>query len=324
MTAANSAPLVTVAICVYNARPYLAAALASVIAQTHRELEILVIDDGSTDGSLEAISGTQDPRVSIVQREHSGKAAALNYALSIMRGDYLAIQDADDISHDNRIGRLVRYAEAHPELAAVFSGHELLLGDRRVAPRFRSKSIEECSRDIASLRMPAHDPTGMFRRSAIGDLRFDESLMVCQQYDFILRLGERSSLAVIGECLYSYRVDIKSSATRSSIERREHFVSEVHRRALVRRGLNPATLASAKSAGSRDNNLAAHFMESCVDLRAAGRLTAALRTGLLCIRRSPARLHNYKALMYAVLPKNITRSVRARRQAARNSEPISA
>lgn len=321
--------MISVLLPAYNAGRYLRESIESILAQTHRELELLVIDDGSTDGSVEdARRVISDPRVRWRSQENAGKSTALNWALGEMRGDYYAIQDGDDVSHPRRLELLAAALDEHPDVAAVFSGYELILNDRRVAPKGRAKSREDCRRDIDALRMPSHDPTGMYRASMVRDLRYATDLPIGQGYDYILRVGERAPMLVIPDCLYSYRVHVTSNTKRSPARRAE-MVREVQRRALERRGLDASRLppAAAKSARVRnrdvDNNLAAHFMDSARDLRAAGRWAEAVSVGLACARLHPLDPYYYRALGYALLPTALASRLSGRRadQAARECAP---
>jgi glycosyltransferase involved in cell wall biosynthesis len=120
-------PLVSVLIASYNAGEYLKPSLMSIFEQSYKRLEVILIDDGSTDGSIESITGLTDVRLQIIRQPNCGKPCALNAALDIMSGELFAIHDADDLSHPLRIERQVSRLMAEPDLAAVFCGHELRL-----------------------------------------------------------------------------------------------------------------------------------------------------------------------------------------------------
>src|SRR5688500_6881375 len=101
-------PLVSILMPVYNAGEYLRPAVDSVLCQTHSNLEILIVDDGSTDGCSQQIAGLKDTRIRLFQRPHAGRPAALNHGLKQMSGEFFAIQDADDLSDPRRIERQVQ------------------------------------------------------------------------------------------------------------------------------------------------------------------------------------------------------------------------
>ncbi len=311
----GSPPLVTVVICVYNAGAYLRPAVQSVLDQTYRHTEILIIDDGSTDGCMDTIADLDDPRIRRFAQPNAGKPAALNRAIELARGKYFLLNDADDLSHPRRIERMVAAMEAEPELGAVFSGYELLIDDRHVAPRFAAKDIEACRREVEAFRMPSHDPTALFRMSVIRDLRYDPELKLGEGLDFILQVGERAPLRVLGECLYSYRVH-PASLTAVAENEKLAYARRVVERARRRRGLEPLDTARDAVPGarahrrSRRQTLVAHFMESVLDQRAAGRFGSAVRTGLECARLAPWNPYYYRALVYALVPRALVRAYR--------------
>lgn len=319
-------PLVSVIVCAYNAGPYLADAVRSACDQTYRRTEIIVVDDGSTDGSVDAMrEAVRDERVKVLTQKQSGKAAALNYALKVAQGDLYAIQDADDLSHPERVEHQVRTLCDNPDVAAVFTGHELIIEGSRFAQRFRSKTRSQCLLDIGAFRMPAHDPTVMYRRSMVGGMEYDEELRIGQGYDYILRVGEQHPMLVLGRCLYAYRVHL-ASITRRAPSQRQAFVQKVVSKACERRGIPYDELVRSSDGASRnrqrfaDNNLAANFIESVIDSVLAGRRREGVRTGLRCVGLHPTNFHYYKALVYALAPLS---SVRWRRRGSlRRPEPI--
>jgi hypothetical protein len=211
-------PRVAVIIPSYNPGRYLRPAVESVLAQSHQNLQVILVDDGSSDGSLDSIADIHDPRLQVVRQPNSGKPVAVNRALSMMDAEFYAINDADDLSHPSRIELQVRCMQANPRLGAVFCGHEVILRERRMAPQFREKDEAHCRAEIAAFRMPAHDPTAMFRVSAVQDLQYAEDLPAVEGYDYILRVGERSAMRVLGECLYSYRLHPTSITRRAPEE----------------------------------------------------------------------------------------------------------
>ena len=163
--------------------------------------------------------------------------------------------------------------------------------------------------------MPAHDPTGLYRLSMVREIEYDEALRIGQGYDYVLRVGERWPMLVVGECLYGYRVHARS-ITRTDPTRRQKLIDDVRRRASERRGAESGGLVSPNRPlnrlrnRDRDNDLAVHFIESVVDLRAAGRVLAAIGTGVRCARLHPMDPHYYKALMCSVLPRGVRRRIR--------------
>ena len=290
---------------VYRAGSLLRVALQSVLDQTHQNLEIIVVDDGNPIGGLDAIADIEDDRVRIVWQEHAGKAAAMNLALTMARGEFYVIQDADDISAARRIEVQLQTMMENPDVACVFCGFDLIMHGRRVAPLFPSKSVKECKDIIDAFRMPGHDPTTMFRVSLVKDIRYEEAFAIGQGF----------------ECLYSYRIE-STSHSRCDPIRRVELVRAILARACVRRGLEkkdwPEALlrypTSPDSERDSDNNLAAHFIESALHLRRLGQFREALRTALTCARVRPLDLHYLKALVLVLTPGPLLRLIRRRAQ----------
>ena len=107
-------PLVSVLITAYNAEPWLAETLGSALGQTHPRTEVLVVDDGSTDGTLDLARSFQDPRLRVVSQANSGACAARNRALAECTGDLVQFLDADDLLAPHKIERQVRRLAVEP------------------------------------------------------------------------------------------------------------------------------------------------------------------------------------------------------------------
>src|SRR5947207_1274318 len=111
---------------VYNGENYLAEAIDSILNQTFKDFEFIVIDDGSSDTSLKIIKKYTDPRIKLISRKNKGLVASLNEGLAKAKGDYIARQDADDVSLPQRLKKEVEYLDAHPKVALVGSNYKHL------------------------------------------------------------------------------------------------------------------------------------------------------------------------------------------------------
>jgi hypothetical protein len=114
-------PALTVVMTVYNGSPYVEEAVNSLLAQDFDDFELVIVDDGSTDGTAEALARRTDPRMRLVRRAHAGRVAALNHAVGLARGRYLANLDADDVALPGRLALPVRFLDDHPDVAVVGS-----------------------------------------------------------------------------------------------------------------------------------------------------------------------------------------------------------
>ena len=311
-------PIVSVLISAYNAAPYLLEAVQSILCQTLQDFEILIVDDGSTDGTRKLIDSLSDTRIRSWRQENKGKATALNFMLSQARGRFIAIQDADDTSDPARLERLVDRLTADPSLAAVFSGYWLIVGGRAAAPRATWKSPPECKEEIGDFRMPAHDPTMMCRTDIARELLFDTTLPIGQQFDFMLRLGEIYPVEVVGEPLYGYRIHY-ASATRSKVELRASCVRRIVNQARVRRGLAPLSNGQfdrvhGRPSSDPSNNLINHFIDSVYLQRRDGDWRGAARTALMSLAACPLSVQSAKPFVYAFGPWAVAQMIRHRRR----------
>lgn len=317
-------PLVSVLLPVYNAGEYLRPSVQSILSQTYSNLEILIIDDGSTDGCMDTITSLEDSRIRIISQKNSGKAVALNRALEELSGEFYAIQDADDISYPQRIERQVECMLDNPKLAAVFTGFNMILRGQCVAPWLASKSVEECRRGIEEMRIPTNDAVGMFRVSMVRNIRYEPTLRIGQGVDYILRVGERYPMMVLGGCFYSHRVHLDSTIRRDPV-RTKQMIRKVLMRACERRGLNPAECLPAKSSApaakyrymEQEIGIVPHFMESVLDLRRTNRNREALKTAFACLRLHPYDPYYYKPLAYSLAPLVLISYYRSRKSNVR-------
>src|SRR3712207_6130801 len=128
-----SGPLVSVVLPVYNRAGWVARAVESVLAQTHTNFELLVVDDGSTDGTRRVLEGF-GPRISLLEQAHAGAEAARNLGLAHARGEFVAFIDSDDVWYPDRLSRqLPLFGRA--EVGLVFGNAALV--DYCRTPRVR-------------------------------------------------------------------------------------------------------------------------------------------------------------------------------------------
>lgn len=219
---ATPAIRVSVVMPVRNAMPFLDAAVASILAQTFRDFEFVIGDDGSDDGSSERLAHwcAEDPRIRLLRRDSpSGPAASSNWVAGAARGALVARMDADDIAHPERLARQVAILEADPGVVltgSVWTGIDST--GRPVRPP-----------DLASLLHPARFKTPfahgsvMIRRSAfdrVGGYRLAcDYWEDCDLFDRLARIG---TIRVAAEPLYSYRFSARSNrlhAVPSRLER---------------------------------------------------------------------------------------------------------
>jgi hypothetical protein len=201
-------PRVTVLMPVHNGAPFVAGAVASILAQTYRDFELLVVDDASTDGSADIAAAPGDPRVTIVRLpSQRGVTAALNEGLRAARGELVARQDADDLSRPHRLERQITAFEADARLALLGSQAD------RIDEANRTIGVVERSTDEVSIRWyslfdnPMIHTSVMFRRAVVDSLGgYDPSYPLSQDFALWSRLVRSHRAANLPERLVKYRV----------------------------------------------------------------------------------------------------------------------
>jgi glycosyltransferase involved in cell wall biosynthesis len=135
----NDKSLISVIIPVYNGEKYLAEAVESVFAQTYRSIEVIIVDDGSTDSSGE-ISQRFGPSIRYILRSHEGSGAARNHGVALARGTYCAFLDADDLWMEDKLTRQITVFRDRPHLDMVF-GHVKLFHSPELSKKSKAKLI---------------------------------------------------------------------------------------------------------------------------------------------------------------------------------------
>jgi len=214
---------VSVLMAVFNAEKYVRAAIDSILSQSFREFEFIIIDDASQDQSVQIISTYQDERVRLVRNEENiGLTRSLNKALDIARGTYIARMDADDISDPTRLEKQVSFLDAHPEVGVCGSWtYYLRTANKRELWKYPKQ--DEVIRIELLLRNQLAHPSIMLRRSIIEvhQLRYNSNYYTSQDYDLWVRMSDYCQLANLPEPLISYRHHAQSvSATKQRLQRK--------------------------------------------------------------------------------------------------------
>lgn len=204
-------PLVTVLMPVFNGARFLRAAIDSVLASTFLDFELLIIDDGSTDGSPGILASYSDPRMRVVNNPTNlGLIASLNHGLDIAQGRYVARMDADDLMLPQRLERQVETLESDLGLSMVASTIEFINADDKVTGTWdtdRATTSEASIRAMLPRTNCIAHPSVMLRRSAFEALRYSPQQPNAEDWDLWMRvLANGGRIAKLPEVLLRYRV----------------------------------------------------------------------------------------------------------------------
>jgi glycosyltransferase involved in cell wall biosynthesis len=203
-------PRVTVVMAVYNAAPFLREAIASVLSQTWRDFELIIVDDASSDGSSALLDSCDDSRIRIIRHSTNlGASLSRNDALAAARGDLIAIMDADDVCNPTRLQRQIEFLDAHPAVGLVGCGvyDNVDASGSVLYTSFLPEDNETIQRALMQRWCFLHSSI-LFRRSlyqAAGGYR--TAFEPAEDHDFVLRVVERAQARNLGEPLVTYRLN---------------------------------------------------------------------------------------------------------------------
>ena len=206
MTRRFSDPRVTVLMTVFNGGEHMAGAIGSVLDQTYEDFELLIIDDGSTDGSSEFLRSIGDPRVRVVHQANRGRVPALNRGLAEASTELVACLDADDVAAPTRLASQVRFLDEHPTVAAVGSCYEVMNEKGTVQYLVHVAGESGYLRRQLYFRNVLAQSSMMFRLSAVRRAGGYREVGPAEDYDLWTRLALDHDLAALPEILLSYRL----------------------------------------------------------------------------------------------------------------------
>ncbi len=222
-------PLISVVLPVYNGVKYLSEAVDSILAQSFTNFELIMIDDGSTDGSQQILSEYErsDLRVRVIVRENRGLATTLNESIDIARGTWIARMDADDIAFPHRFERQLEWIE---KTGADISGswvQRFGSSDKRVV---RLPQTDEAIKLGMLFISPFAHPTVMIRKELVRQMRYDSAWEKAEDYDLWERAAEAGwKMTNVPEVLLLYRVHPTQISTRNASRQQQQSL-EVRRR----------------------------------------------------------------------------------------------
>ena len=221
---------VTVLMPTYNVAPYMKEAVESVLQQTYSDLELLVIDDCSTDGTLDVVGAIEDPRIRIERNERNlGLADNLNRGLSLITTEYVARMDGDDIALPNWLEKEMAYLETHPEVGVCGGGGERfgavssIISFPEEHENIAVNMLFQCTIIVPTFRMSLYHEHG---------LRYRADAFPAEDYRFWSDALCVTRLHNISETLFRYRMH-PSQICSSRKEEQNGKVTEVQKRMLA-------------------------------------------------------------------------------------------
>lgn len=297
-----TSPYLSVLMPVYNSEKYLSEAIESILNQTFKDFEFIIVNDGSTDMSESILQkfAKRDRRIQVITKANGGVVSAINRALTLARGKYIAHMDSDDMSLPDRFAQQIQFLEGNPEYVAV--GSQVTLIDPEgmpIQPFSLQINHEDIDREHLAGRGGAMcNPSTMFRHEALQKVGLHRpETGPAHDFDMFLRLAEIGKLTNLPTTLLKYRMHQKSlghSRRLEQINGANLAVKEAHQR----RGLTPPKLTST------DN----YTLASVAKLHrkwawwalAAGNIKTAKKHALLALGKNPWSVKSWQAFACVV------------------------
>lgn len=216
-------PLISVTICTYNGERYLSQTIESVLNQTHSNLELIIVDDGSTDKTVDIVKNYQkkDRRIKFFMQPHQGFAASRNKALQESCGDWIAIIDHDDLCYPSRLEKQLSLSRSYPEADLCFCDTDHIDEHNRVIDsqfaHFKLDNNPYIEKNMAGnmlLQLGGFiDSESVFIKKGIAEKygMVDTKYLYAADYEFFIRLGFEVNLCFTREKLSAWRVHNKQA-----------------------------------------------------------------------------------------------------------------
>jgi glycosyltransferase involved in cell wall biosynthesis len=244
-------PLVTVIIPAFNRADYIDQTIGCVLEQSYPAVELIVIDDGSTDGTLEKVRAYGDRLTLLTHPDHGnrGQSASINMGLLRAMGEFIAVLDSDDYWEPDKLEKQVVYLQQHPDVGLVYSnGYGVDSEGNRLYPIYREGHVEPNDPGLLLQDCYVSSPSGWLVRKSVYDGvgRFEENYRSAQDHDMLIRIAEQTNFAYMPDYLWYYRRHANSiSNTRQGLRWQTGF--RILESARKRYPYSPGTIRKRKA-----------------------------------------------------------------------------
>lgn len=301
-----SSPVVSVCLAVYNAEIYVAKAIDSILQQTFTDFELLIVDDGSSDRSLDILKAyaAKDSRIVLHHQENQGQPATRNRMLRMAKGELIAVMDADDIALPDRLENQVAFLQTHPAVVWVGGAFDIMDDRGRFLTTMR---MAEANEQIQTLLKDGHTsflhPTAMIRKTALQQVGgYDERYVTAADLDLWLKMTEIGDVANLPQSVIKYRVHAKSISQRNQ-EQQWQNAAQAFDESWQRRGLTrtfEVTGCRLRPLPTKDSQLEYLLKYGWWAFNSHQRRTAA-HYGIQAIATQPRALDAWKLLICALI-----------------------
>ena len=309
----QSHSLVSIIVAMYNAEKFISETLVSILREKETPIEVIVINDGSTDRSLERVRDLHDERIHVVDGPGRGAAGAMNAGLDHARGSIIMICDSDDLYPPARIRHQVQWLESHPEYGGVCGSYSTIDSEGNLITEMQcGDAPAEITDELINGKLRTSLCTYAIRSSLAQKIGgFREFFNSAYDIDFQLMLGELTRIRYIPENCYFYRLHSSSiTHTQPKLVReffeRTAFELQRQRRISGLDDLQRGRVISKPRSDQSAPDSATHQIQDQLLGKAwrehrAGKKAQALKTGLRALALHPVNIALWKSLLALVL-----------------------
>ena len=218
----KNGPLVSVNMVSYNSEKYIGKSIQSILNQTYKNFELIIVNDGSNDNTLTEINNFSDSRIKVINNNKNlGIPYARNIAINASIGKYIAIQDSDDVSLENRLRVQVSFLENNLDFGLIGSKTEMIDSNDKRLNRIQSLELSENETKVMLFFKNCFTHSSvMYRKNNLKKVMFNHNFKITQDYDAIIKISRESKVKNCGEVLVQYRHHA-NSISNNNLEKKE-------------------------------------------------------------------------------------------------------
>lgn len=205
-----STPRISAVMPLYNTKDFVAEAIDSILSQTFEDFELILVDNGSTDGTYEYAMSLSDSRIRVIREAVRGPGAATNAGIAVSRAELFAIMDSDDIAHHDRFQLQIEFMDAHPEVVLLGTRFAFQVGSEIIAAPPQPREHDQIRRALMHGCPVICNSTTMGRMAAVTAIKHPRGPGPGEDVDFFLRISDVGELHNLTALLHYYRLHDRS------------------------------------------------------------------------------------------------------------------
>ncbi len=229
-------PLLSVIMSIFNGEKYVKETVESVLNQSFRDFEFIIVNDGSTDGTSEILRSFKDERIRIINQENRGLTKSLNRSIGGSEGRYVGRIDCGDIAFEKKFEVQLNFLEGNRDIYGVGTWANLIDEKGNMVGMLKYPTEYEKIRKVILRYNPFVHPSLVFRKEMFDEIGlYDESFEFAQDYDLMLRAVSRFNIVNLPEVLLNYRVSEEAISSRK-MKKQEYYALKARIKALSQYG----------------------------------------------------------------------------------------